>query len=129
MRMTKNREKVYAEILSSSVPMTAYEVSEKLSEMSLTTVYRALEYLYEAGFLKRFSLGEYTYYYSSSVHRHFFRCINCGKLYPIEECYMEELEEYLSKKFKFKIHEHFVLFSGLCEACNKQKNVELVHNK
>jgi len=129
MRMTKNREKVYAEILSSSVPMTAYEVSEKLSEMSLTTVYRALEYLYEAGLLKRFSLGEYTYYYSSSVHRHFFRCISCGKLYPIEECYMEEYEEYLSKTFKFKIHEHFVLFSGLCEACNKQKNVTLVHNK
>ncbi len=127
--MTKNREKVYAELISSPVPMTAYEMSEKLSEMSLTTVYRALEYLYEAGLLKRFSLGEYNYYYSSSVHRHFFRCINCGKLYPIEECYMEEYEEYLLKTFKIKIHEHFVLFSGLCEACNKQKDVELAHNK
>jgi len=124
MRMTKNREKVYNEILNSLVPVTAYDVSEKLSEISLTTVYRALEYLYENGFVKKFSLDDYTYYYSSSVHRHFFRCVNCGRLYPIEDCYMEEYEKYLSKTFGFRIEEHFVLFSGLCGTCNEESKIK-----
>ncbi|WP_448379137.1 Fur family transcriptional regulator [Fervidobacterium sp.] len=121
MRMTKNREQVYKEIINSSVPLTAYEVGERLKNMSLTTVYRALEYLYQNGYLKRFSLDDYTYYYSSSVHRHFFRCVECGRLFPIDECHMNEYENYLSEQFKFKIQEHFVLFSGLCEECYKRE--------
>lgn len=121
MRMTKNREQVYKEIINSSVPLTAYEVGERLKNMSLTTVYRALEYLYQNGYLKRFSLDDYTYYYSSSVHRHFFRCVECGRLFPIDECHMHEYENYLSEHFKFKIQEHFVLFSGLCEECYKKE--------
>jgi len=121
VRMTKNREQVYKEIINSSVPLTAYEVSERLKDMSLTTVYRALEYLHQSGYLKRFSLDNYTYYYSSSVHRHFFRCVKCGRLFPIDECHMDEYENYLSGHFKFKIQEHFVLFSGLCEECYKKE--------
>ncbi|AFG35284.1 Fur family transcriptional regulator [Fervidobacterium pennivorans subsp. shakshaketiis] len=122
MRMTRNREQVYKEIINSPVPLTAYEVSKRLKDMSLTTVYRALEYLYQTGYLKRFSLDNYTYYYSSSVHRHFFRCVECGRLFPIDECHMHDYEKYLSEHFKFKIQEHFVLFSGLCEDCHKKKS-------
>lgn len=126
--MTKNRELVYKEILNSAVPLTAYEVSNRLKEMSLTTIYRALEYLYQNGYLKRFSLDECTYYYSSESHRHFFRCVQCGKLYPIETCFMEEYEKYVSTHFNFKVYEHFVLFTGLCEKCYQDSLIDKTEN-
>lgn len=119
-RMTKNKEKVFNEIMNSSVPLTAYEVNRALSDMSLTTVYRALDYLSKNGYVKSFSLGEFTYYYSAATHRHFFRCSKCGRLFPIEDCYMEDYEREISKRYGFEIEEHFILFSGLCQECREK---------
>ncbi|MEJ5229630.1 MAG: Fur family transcriptional regulator [Pseudothermotoga sp.] len=120
LRMTKNRKDILQLIDSSSIPLSAYDV-EKLSKTSLPTVYRALDFLLKTGQIKSFSLHQCNYYYSAAEHKHFFICSKCNQFFPIHECFMEEYERTLQKKMKIEIHEHFVLFTGLCPSCLKEK--------
>lgn len=122
-KMTKNRENILQLIEDSSVPLSAYDV-EKLSKTSLPTVYRALDFLLKTGQIKSFSLHQCNYYYPASKHRHFFTCSKCNQFFPIDDCFMGEYEKALQRKMKIEIHEHFVLFTGLCPNCLKEKEDE-----
>lgn len=119
MRMTKNRQQVYDTLVKSHTPLTAYEISKMLDEMSLTTVYRALDYLYEEGQVKYFVLNDFKYYYVSVEHKHFFQCEKCKKLFVLDECLMENYERYIEDHLGFKVSEHFVFFTGLCKECQE----------
>ncbi len=119
LKMTKNRQLVYELLSKSNVPMTAYEMSRNLEGVSLTTVYRALDYLVASNVVRYFVLNDFKYYYLNSEHKHFFQCTKCGKFFPLDECYMKEYEEHIEKEFGFKISEHFVFFTGLCKECQK----------
>ncbi|MGJ8454445.1 Fur family transcriptional regulator [Pseudothermotoga sp. U03pept] len=124
LKMTKNRENILQLIEDSSVPLSAYDV-EKLSKTSLPTVYRALDFLLKTGQIKSFSLHQCNYYYSASKHKHFFICSKCKQFFPIDDCSMEEYEKALQRKMKIEIHEHFVLFTGLCTSCLKERECEV----
>lgn len=117
MRMTKNRKVVYDLLLKASEPLTAYQLSKQLPDVSLTTIYRALDYLVNENYLKYFVLNDSKYYYVSINHKHFFQCVSCNRLFVLEECRMNSYEEELEDLYGFEIHEHFVFFSGLCNTC------------
>lgn len=119
LKMTKNRQQVFDVLLKSKVPLTAYEISKMLEDISLTTVYRSLDYLCEVGHVKYFSLNDFKYYYVSIEHKHFFQCVKCKKLFALDKCMMESYEKYIESHFGFRIFEHFVFFTGLCEDCQK----------
>lgn len=118
MRLTKNRKIVYNFLLNSKEPLTAYQLFEQLPSMSLTTIYRSLDYLVSKKYLKYFVLNDSKYYYVSLQHKHFFQCTNCKRLFTFSECLMDPYEKYLEKIYDFKVHEHFVFFSGLCNECS-----------
>jgi len=119
-RTTKNREIILKIIKESEVPITAYCIS-KQCDISLPTIYRALDFLTRGGEIKSFTLEHYTYYYSSKEHKHFFRCTSCERLFPLYECFVEDYEKRLEESMGIKIDEHFILFSGTCKECLQKK--------
>lgn len=77
-RLTKNRERVREVLFSSDHPLTAYDISKECPEMSLTTIYRALDYLVRRGQAKSFTFNQYTYFLPSERHEDFFFALRVG---------------------------------------------------
>ncbi len=119
-RTTKNRKSVLEIIKESEVPLTAYCIS-KQCDISLPTIYRALDFLTRSGEIKSFTWEHYTYYYSSAEHKHFFRCTSCERLFPLYECSVQDYEKHLEETMGIEIDEHFILFSGTCKECLQNK--------
>lgn len=121
MKLTKNRQRIYETIFNSKVPLTAYDISSLLKNISLTTVYRALDYLQKEGRIKYIVINDFKYYYSTEVHQHFFQCIKCKKLFTLNACFIQPYEQYIENNVGFKITEHLVFFSGICKNCQREE--------
>lgn len=107
------------------------EVHKIYPEIGLTTVYRTLELLVEAGLASKFDFGDGRARYELSeetegiTHHHHLVCKSCGRIIDYTDFIEEEMElikrteEGLSKKFNFKINNHTIQFHGLCDRCRK----------
>jgi len=137
-RWTVPREAILEFLSKSSKHMSAKEIHASLCKsyprMGLTTIYRTLELLARMGFITKLTLGDgqSRYEFKSSEkekHHHHLICTECGKIINYSEFLDEELklvrktEERLAKKYDFKILDHNIEFLGICEKCNKSKNI------
>jgi len=98
-------------------------------EIGLTTVYRTLNLLTQIGLIFKFDFGDGRARYELSSgpkkerHHHHLVCTKCNRIIDYEDFIEEEeklfkkTEKVLSKKYYFKITDHLVRFSGLCEKC------------
>lgn len=103
-------------------------VHQEYPKIGLATVYRTLELFTKIGIIHKFEFGDGRNRYELSEnimeqHHHHLVCIKCGKIINYTEdkeetgnC-LKELEEYLSKKYNFKITSHELYFYGLCSNC------------
>ena len=101
--------------------------------IGLTTVYRTLELLVQNGMVFKFDFGdgraryELTESPTSIGHHHHLVCTRCRRIIDYSDFIDEEkellkkTEKGLSKKYNFKIANHFILFQGLCEDCRKAR--------
>lgn len=125
---TKQRKIILDIIESSSSPLTAEQIlkfaNEKYPNIAKTTIYRNIDLLLQDNEIARFRLDDNSYsYMSNKKHEHFIRCKKCGKISPIEDCPIEELEDKISKETGFEITNHSIELSGYCNNC-KNKNPE-----
>ncbi len=122
-RLTKNRERVREVLFSSEHPLTAYDISKECPEMSLTTIYRALDYLVRKGQVKSFTFNQYTYFLPSERHEDFFLCTSCGKFFQLE-CLAGSYEQNLRERGMIP-SDHLILITGLCNECNEKLRVRI----
>ncbi len=103
---------------------TAQEIMEWLSlsprakEMSLTSVYRALNHLVGNAQVKplNFNDGQVRYELNTQqMHHHHFVCTGCNSIQVVDFCPYEGFAEKLKSRFQVQYH-NFEVF-GLCETC------------
>ncbi|MDO5689778.1 MAG: transcriptional repressor [Tissierellia bacterium] len=129
-RMTGKRKRILEMIQSSATPLSAAKIYEGLllqeDGIWLSTVYRALELFEEHGLIQRETLPgteETVYIAAGPIHRHYGLCIQCQKIFDIENCPMETY----TPKFEdesFQVLEHRFTVLGLCGNCSHHSRRE-----
>jgi Fe2+ or Zn2+ uptake regulation protein len=83
-RLTNKRKKILDILQASNKPLSAGEIYEKLPEIDLVTIYRALELFTSEGLLKKLQLGDQALFeYQQQPHHHVV-CTDCDRLIHIE---------------------------------------------
>ncbi|MDD7363831.1 MAG: Fur family transcriptional regulator [Peptoniphilus sp.] len=128
-KYTKQRQ-IVMEIFSehSDEHMTTEEVfryaSEKMPEIGIATVYRAVGLLESIGYLTAITFEDGTTRYErrhkeeKHIHHHLI-CNNCNKIMEVNLDLLDELEDEIEKTVHFHITDHNLKFYGLCEECRK----------
>ena len=101
------------------------QVKKKCPEIGLATVYRTILLLEEIGVISKLLLNDgcsrYELVHRNERHRHHHLiCNQCNKVIEVEDDLLEELEEGIEKKYKFKILDHSVKFFGICDECESK---------
>jgi Fur family transcriptional regulator, ferric uptake regulator len=122
--LTQTEDHVSAE----DIYLTVHEVHPSIG---LTTIYRTLELLQQAGIVNKFEFGhgrakfELSEEYSTKQHHHHLICKKCKKIIDYSD-FLEEEREYikkaeagLAKIYNFSIEGHLIHFYGTCAECRK----------
>lgn len=131
VRLTQQREQVLKLIWQSHKPLGAYTIMELLAEISdkrvaPPTVYRALDFLLEEGFVHRInSLNAFTGCPSPSERHpsHFLICTGCGIAVECEHSLLSPALTEAAAQQGFSCEQQIVEISGLCPSCQKGKVV------
>jgi len=130
-RMTFPR-KVIIELLSNTKDhLLAKEIYLKINvkypDIGLTTIYRTLDLLVGMGLINKFEFGEgqsrYELAWDFKEHHHHLICIKCGKIIDYNDFiddeikFFDKIQKFLSKKYKFSINNHEIIFYGKCNLC------------
>lgn len=119
MRMTNNRRKVLDVLKKSRQPLSADLIFNGFegNKMDLSTVYRALEVLYENGLVAKSNVEGTSYYHlNEQHHHHFIMCLSCKKMVELD-CHLDHEIEKMQKSTNFKIIQHDLTFYGYCADC------------
>ncbi|HKS46006.1 MAG TPA: Fur family transcriptional regulator [Amycolatopsis sp.] len=97
------------------------ELRKRGDEIGLTTVYRTLQSLSEAGEIDvlRTGSGEAIYRRCSKHHHHHLVCRHCGRTVEVEGLAVERWAEKMAASHGFSDISHTVEIVGTCESCTK----------
>jgi len=126
VRLTTQRKRVFELICSSPKASSAYELLEELKQSEPQakppTVYRALDFLLEQGFIHRVeSTNSYIQCVSCNAHNHFSHLLICDKCGSVIEFQDDSLVALLANNAKangFAINNHVIESHGICQSCS-----------
>ncbi len=126
VRLTAQRKRVFELICSSKKACSAYELLEELKksepQAKPPTVYRALDFLMEQGFIHRVeSTNSFISCCSCNADKHFSHLLICDECSDVIELQDDELITSLeqnAKKYSFKVTNHVIESHGVCKACS-----------
>lgn len=126
LKVTLPRVKILQILESSETKhLSAEDVYKALieadEEVGLATVYRVLTQFEQAGLVIRhhFEGGHSVFELDSVDHHDHIVCNKCGKVEEFYDEVIEQQQEKIAEKFKFKITDHSLYLYGLCPACQK----------
>ena len=103
------------------------KINNKYPDIGLTTIYRTLDLLVKMGMINKFEFGEgqsrYELAWDFKEHHHHLICSMCGRIIDYNDFiedeikFFDEIQEFLSEKYKFSIHNHEIFFYGKCNSC------------
>jgi len=100
---------------------TAQEIADELAPSGIgrATVYRTIGVLQELGYLSRLHVGAECHRYAlcDATHHHHMVCTACGRVFPFEECGVEEQAAATAARIGFSVEGHHVDLYGRCAAC------------
>lgn len=100
------------------------ELKKNGIKVSRATVYRTVNHLTLAGFLREVSLNNNQMYYDfipEVAHHEHLVCENCKKIIEFTDSELEYSIEKVAKEQGFSITKHNVQIFGVCEECKKEK--------
>jgi Fur family ferric uptake transcriptional regulator len=117
LRVTSQREQVLAAVRGLG-HATPEQISDSITDVDLTTVYRTLELLEEIGLVRHAHLGHGAPSYRPVEDDHIHVvCHTCGAVVDADAAMVDELEERLYADRGFVLdRSHFTVF-GRCESC------------
>lgn len=124
MKYSKQREEILKIVLDSTDHPnvnTIYERARKIiPNISLGTVYRNLNTLYENGFIRKISNPNGADHYDKTLidHAHIY-CIECNNMFDVDANLLKDIKALVETNNKYKINKSEIIFTGLCEKCNK----------
>lgn len=118
--LTVKRKKVYDTLKLSKKPLSVEEIFNNLndSNINLSTIYRAIDYLESYNLLLKFHFDSKNYYFlnEDDLHKHYFVCTKCHQMHTIN-CQMENVLKTLENKHDFLITNHEMNVYGICNKC------------
>ncbi|EPP19158.1 zinc uptake transcriptional repressor Zur [Vibrio fluvialis] len=128
VRLTSQRKRVFELICASKKASSAYELLEDLKQSEPQakppTVYRALDFLMEQGFIHRVeSTNSFISCCSCNAHKHFSQlliCDQCGNVIELQDDSLIALLADNAEKHGFKIVNHVIESHGVCQSCSSK---------
>lgn len=130
LKVTKQRVQILEALaLRPEVHLTAEEIYDLVRadspEIGLATVYRTIQLLLELHLIDRINLDDgYVRYEIGDMgtkgtghHHHHLICLECGKVFSVEDDLLDELEGKIERTTGFKIVDHEVKLYGYCKEC------------
>lgn len=101
------------------------QVKSKFPEIGLATVYRTVQLFEEMGIVDRLNLDDGCSRFELAKegrvhHHHHLICEKCNKVFEVEHDLLDDIEKEIEKKYGFKIHDHNVMFYGICKDCENK---------
>ena len=126
MNYSKQREIILDVLTKHAIHPTAEELFEFLkhdnSNVGMTTLYRNLNQLAEAGLIKKIDGLEAPAHFDHNTFNHYhFICEKCKRVFDIPSEIAPDLVENTQKKTGFEIKSHDLVFHGICSECKKRK--------
>lgn len=126
-RITRQRQIILEELRKVTSHPTADEVYEmvrkRLPNISLGTVYRNLETMFQAGIIQKLELGGTQKRFDGNTANHYhIRCTNCGRLDDIGSNPIPEIENAFRDVCDYHITGHQLVLTGLCPKCKTAKS-------
>lgn len=129
-RLTPARRLIIELFVRREAPLSADDIraalAKKKTTVNKTTIYRELEFLLGAGFIRPVYLAGKSKYYELALadeHHHHVVCRDCGRVEDVEvqgiEKLLAPLEKHLAKKIKFADVRHNLEFFGWCGKCHR----------
>jgi Fur family ferric uptake transcriptional regulator len=128
LRKTSQRELILEVFLETEDHVSSEDlywlVQKRDSDVGQTTVYRTLKLLTEAGLAREVRLGDgrtyYEHHFDHEHHDHMI-CTVCGKVIEFFSAEIEELQDEMAAKFKFKPTHHSLRILGICDNCQEEE--------
>lgn len=134
LRLTRQRRAVLAAVAASNgaiSPLQLYEAARTTCpDLGLTTVYRTLEILSDAGALRRVHGADRceAFVPAHAAHGHVVVCTSCGTATEFTDCDMSPVLEAAARETGYAISDHFLQLSGLCAVCGRSAAAKLPIN-
>ncbi|MDW8060874.1 MAG: Fur family transcriptional regulator [Thermomicrobium sp.] len=122
-RVTGPRRTIVEFVLRQQEPFSADDLFRALRRQHPTigraTVFRTLDLLVELGVVERVHhpSGVHRYVVASEGHRHHVVCVRCGRVAAFAGCNLEPLLASIANQTRFRILDHWLELSGLCQTC------------
>lgn len=124
LRRTNQRDLILETFLSTEGHLTSEDlyglVHKQDDAIGLTTVYRTLKLLTEAGLAREVRFGDgKTYYEHHHDHEHHDHmiCTSCGRVIEFFSPDIESLQDEMADKFGFRPTHHSLRMWGVCSDC------------
>lgn len=126
MNYSKQREKILDVLTQNAVHPTAETLLEYLKEensnVGITTLYRNLNQLAEAGLIKKIDGLEASAHFDHNTFEHYhFICEKCRKVFDIPSDVAPNLVKNTQLATGFDITSYDIVFHGVCSECKKRK--------
>lgn len=127
MNYSKQREIILDVLTKHAIHPTAEELLEFLkrdnSNVGMTTLYRNLNQLAEAGLIKKIDGLEAPAHFDHNTFNHYhFICEKCKRVYDIPSDIAPDLVKNVQDRTGFEIKSHDIVFHGICSECKKRKD-------
>lgn len=132
-RITMGRQAIIDALSFSQEHLSAEDIYERIHaehpHVGLTSVYRTLDMLVDAGLVFKFDFGDGKARYELTQgpkghhHHHHLICTRCKRVIDYTDFIDEELDllkrtqKALSEKYRFNIENHMIHFYGTCSNC------------
>lgn len=128
MNYSKQREIILDTLSKNAIHPTAEALLEFLkrddSNVGMTTLYRNLNQLADAGLIKKIDGLEPSAHFDHNTFEHYhFICEKCKKVYDIPSSVAPDLVKNTTEATGFDITSHNIVFHGICSEC-KRKDID-----
>lgn len=128
MNYSKQREIILDTLSKNAIHPTAEALLEFLkrddSNVGMTTLYRNLNQLADAGLIKKIDGLEPSAHFDHNTFEHYhFICEKCKKVYDIPSSVAPDLVKNTTEATGFDIISHDIVFHGICSEC-KRKDID-----
>lgn len=128
LKQTKQRELILEIIYSNRGHFTPEDIYNLIKEshanvkLGIATVYRTLSLLKEANIVSSISFGVQgkKYEFGLKDHHDHLVCSECGAIEEFIDEFIEKRQELIAKQHHFKMTDHIMKITGICEACQKK---------
>ena len=124
MNYSKQREKILDTLTYNAVHPTAETLLEILNRenpnIGITTLYRNLNQLAEAGMIKKIDGLESSVHFDHNTHEHYhFICDVCKKVFDVSVNIAPDVVEMTKKETGFDVKGYDITLHGFCDECKQ----------